>query len=283
MKAIMAWIGSLNNVAATDFPARRDRIATLMQARENMNLPSSPTHSANTQNVLPRLAAGDGALEAIKWLALVLMTGDHVNKYLFNGTREWLFDCGRIAMPLFVFVLAYNLARPGAIVRGAYHRTVWRLLVIGCLTMPVFVALGSLVAGWWPLNIMFTLAAVAGMLLLLERRTVAGQVCATGMFLAAGAMVEFWWPALALGLAVWLYCRRPSWVAIGLAAAALAGLWYVNGNLWALVAVPIVLGASGADLNVPRLRWVFYSYYPAHLVVLWLIRIPMSKAGYLFF
>jgi hypothetical protein len=248
-----------------------------------MNLPSSPTHSANTQNVLPRLAAGDGALEAIKWLALVLMTGDHVNKYLFNGTREWLFDCGRIAMPLFVFVLAYNLARPGAIVRGAYHRTVWRLLVIGCLTMPVFVALGSLVAGWWPLNIMFTLAAVAGMLLLLERRTVAGQVCATGMFLAAGAMVEFWWPALALGLAVWLYCRRPSWVAIGLAAAALAGLWYVNGNLWALVAVPIVLGASGADLNVPRLRWVFYSYYPAHLVVLWLIRIPMSKAGYLFF
>ncbi|RUT67556.1 conjugal transfer protein TraX, partial [Flavobacterium cupreum] len=36
-------------------------------------------------------------------------------------------------------------------------------------------------------------------------------------------------------------------------------------------------------LNVSRLRWVFYAYYPAHLFVLWLIRIPMSKAGYLFF
>ena len=97
------------------------------------------------------------------------------------------------------------------------------------------------------------------------------------------ALVEFWWPALALGLAVWLYCRRPSWTAIALAVAAFGGLWYVNGNPWALAAVPIALGASGADLRVPRLRWMFYAYYPAHLVALLLIRIPMSKAGYLFF
>lgn len=248
-----------------------------------MNISSSSTDTAPPQRALPRLAAADGALEAIKWLALILMTGDHVNKYLFNGTKEWLFDGGRIAMPLFVFVLAYNLARPGAIILGAYHRTIWRLLVIGCLTTPVFVALGGLVAGWWPLNIMFTLAAIAGMLLLIEHHTMVGYVCAAVVFLVAGALVEFWWSGLSLGLALWFYCRRPSWRAIAMAAAALAGLWYVNGNPWALAAVPIVIGASGAGLNVPRLRWVFYAYYPAHLVVLWLIRIPMSKAGYLFF
>lgn len=232
---------------------------------------------------LPRLAVADGVLDALKWLALILMTGDHVNKYLFNGTKEWLFDGGRIAMPLFVFVLAYNLARPGATICGAYERTVWRLLVVGGLTMPAFVALGGLVAGWWPLNIMFTLAAIAGMLLLIDRDTLSGRVCAVGVFLAAGAMVEFWWSALALGLAVWLYCRQPSWMAIALAIAAFGGLWHVNGNPWALAAVPIALGASRANWGLPRLRWFFYGYYPAHLVVLWLIRIPMSKAGYLFF
>ena len=239
--------------------------------------------SAHPAKSLPSLAVADGALEAIKWLALVLMTGDHVNKYLFNGTKEWLFDGGRIAMPLFVFVLAYNLARPGAIGRGAYERTVWRLLVVGGLAMPAFVALGGLVAGWWPLNIMFTLAAIAGMLLLIDRDTLAGRVCAAAVFIAAGAMVEFWWSALALGLAVWLYCRRPSWMAIALALAAFGGLWYVNGNPWALVALPIVLGASRVNLGLPRLRWFFYAYYPAHLVALLLIRIPMSKAGYIFF
>ena len=248
-----------------------------------MSIPGTTAHAENATASLPRLVAADGALEAVKWLALVLMTGDHVNKYLFNGTKEWLFDSGRIAMPLFVFVLAYNLARPGAMDRGVYQRTTWRLLVVGGVTMPAFVALGGLVAGWWPLNIMFTMAAIAGMLLLIDRGTVAYRVCAAGVFLAAGAMVEFWWPALALGLAVWLYCRRPSWMAIALAAAAFAGLWNVNGNPWALAALPIVLGASGADPRVPRLRWVFYAYYPAHLVALWLIRIPMSKAGYLFF
>lgn len=42
------------------------------------------------QNSLPRLVLSDGALEALKWTALLLMTGDHVNKYLFNGTKDWL-------------------------------------------------------------------------------------------------------------------------------------------------------------------------------------------------
>ncbi|WP_426107825.1 TraX family protein [Massilia sp. TSP1-1-2] len=218
-----------------------------------MYIPGSSTDCPIARGTLPRLITADGALEAVKWLALFLMTGDHINKYLFNGTKEWLFDGGRIAMPLFVFVLAYNLARPGPMVRGAYHRTVWRLVVIGCFTMPVFVALGGLVAGWWPLNIMFTLAAICGMLMLLDRGTLTGQVCAAGVFLAAGALVEFLWSALALGLAIWLYCRHPSWCAVGLAAAALAGFWYINGNHWALVAVPIALVASGANPNIPRM------------------------------
>lgn len=50
---------------------------------------------------------------------------------------------------------------------------------------------------------MFALAAIAGMLLLLERSTVAGYAGAGAVFLVAGSSVEFWWPALSLGLAVW--------------------------------------------------------------------------------
>ena len=56
----------------------------------------------------------------MKWLALVLMTGDYVNKYLFNGTLPRLFNAGRVTLPLFVFVLAYNLARPDTLERGVY-------------------------------------------------------------------------------------------------------------------------------------------------------------------
>lgn len=225
----------------------------------------------------------DGSLEALKWIALLLMTGDHVNKYLFNGTNDFLFNAGRIAMPLFVFVLAYNLARPDTLERGVYTRTMQRLALFGVLATPAFIALGGLMSGWWPLNILFSLLALTAILRLCEQRTVGGYVAAAAVFLVAGSSIEFWWPALTFGLAVWCYCKRPSCMALTLALIALTALWFVNNNLWALAVLPILLAASRFTLHIPRLRWAFYTYYPAHLATIWLIRIPMRKAGYLFF
>ena len=234
----------------------------------------------------PRLGIANGAIEALKWFALVLMTGDHVNKYLFNGTLPFLFEAGRLAMPLFVFVLAYNLARPGAAEQGAYRRTMIRLALFGVLATPAFVALGSLMAGWFPLNILFTLLVITGVIALADRARAGSTVAAVGailLFLFGGGLVEFWWPAVAFGVASWWYCKRPSWMALLVAVAACYSLSWINGNLWALAALPLVIGASRLDLSLPRLCWVFYAYYPLHLVALLLIRIPMSNAGYLFF
>jgi TraX protein. len=55
--------------------------------------------------------------EAIKWIALVLMLGDHVNKYLFNESLPFLYEAGRTVMPMFCVVLAYNLARPDTLAK----------------------------------------------------------------------------------------------------------------------------------------------------------------------
>lgn len=111
---------------------------------------------------LPSLRIADGTLEALKWLGLLLMTGDHVNKYLFNETMPLLFDAGRAVMPIFVFGLAFNLARPGTLARGVYQRTMGRLAVFGALATPAFIALGGLLAGWWPLNILFIRRTAGG-------------------------------------------------------------------------------------------------------------------------
>lgn len=225
----------------------------------------------------------DGTVEALKWVALALMTGDHVNKYLFNGTLPFLFEAGRLALPLFVFVLAYNLARPGAFERGAYTRTMKRLAVFGAVASVPFVALGGLAAGWWPLNVLFTLLVVTACAYLVEKGGTLHLVGAGLVFLVGGGLVEYWWPAVAFGLAVWSYRKRPTWAAAAVALLACAALWFINRNLWALASLPLLLVASRVDLPMPRLRWAFYAYYPLHLAALWLIRIPMSKAGYLFF
>jgi hypothetical protein len=222
----------------------------------------------------------DGSIEALKWLALVLMTGDHINKYLFNGTMPVLSEIGRLAMPIFVFVLVYNLSRPGALSKGVYYRTMKRLALFALLATPVIIALGS---GWLPLNILFTLLVITVLMYLIELNSIASYTAAIAIFLLGGSLVEFWWPALTYALAVRWHCKRPNYFTLALTAIALATLWYVNGNFWALLALPVVSLASHAGFSFPRLRWVFYTYYPLHLALLWLIRIPMRQAGYLFF
>jgi hypothetical protein len=230
---------------------------------------------------LPRLNLSDGTLEALKWLGLILMTGDHINKYLFNETLPVLFEAGRLAMPLFVFILAYNLARPGTMGKGVYKRTMVRLTIFGGLATPAFMALGGpRYGGWWPLNIMFTLLALTAICCLVEK----GRIITGGLiFLIGGSLAEFWWPALGFGFSVWWYRKQPGWTAVVIALLSCASLGFINHDMWALTTLPVILSATFFDLHIPRCRLLFYAYYPLHLFILLLIRIPMRRAGYLFF
>ncbi|WP_337249424.1 TraX family protein [Xanthomonas translucens] len=46
--------------------------------------------------------------ELLNWMALLLMTGDHVAKLLGDGCFPVVSELGRIAFPLFALVLAYT-------------------------------------------------------------------------------------------------------------------------------------------------------------------------------
>ena len=208
---------------------------------------------------LARPVVADGTLEAVKWLALLLMTLDHTNKFIFAEKLPVVFELGRVSMPLFAFVLAYNLARPGAMQRGAYGRTIRRLLMWGSLSTPVFVAL----VGWWPLNILFMLALSASICILLERGSGLAYLGAAALFVVAGAFVEFWWPAVALCVATWAFCREPTPLRLSVIGLCLAALWVINRNHWALASLAVVLVLSRSGWQVPRLRGFFYAYYPA--------------------
>ena len=236
---------------------------------------SSPA-TINADLSLPRIVVTDGTLEALKWLGLLLMTGDHANKYLFAEKLPGLFELGRLALPIFGFVLAYNLARPGTLEGGRYMRAANRLALWGAVASVPYMALGTVAGGWWPLNILFTLTLAAVIMYLVEVGGV-GRVTAAGLvFLVGGAFVEFWWPAPAFCLACWAYCKRASAWRMAAMIAAAASLWLINRNFWALAAVPLLLLASVIDVPIPRLQHVFYAYYPAHLTVLWAARRLLS-------
>lgn len=254
----------------------------------------SNTITDTARSGVVKFVPSDGGVEALKWLALVLMTVDHVNKYLFNDTLPFLFEAGRLAMPLFAVVLGLNLARAGSFNDGVHLRVMTRLMFWGVLATPPLLALGEL----WPLNVMFTLLLATLSVYGAER----GGRVAIAAFLAAavgGAAVEFWWPAIALTVASWWYFKRSNWARLAVLVGAGFAFWigsaliagevsgvgtlFVWQSAWALAALPVVGAACLWRPRVPRIRRWFYAYYPLHLCALVLIRIPMRHSGYLFF
>jgi hypothetical protein len=223
----------------------------------------------------------DGSLEALKWLALVAMTLDHANTYLMHPREPVLYAIGRLAFPLFAFVLAVNLARPGALARGVHWRVALRLALFGALALVPFTLLWQQRWGWWPLNILFTLLVATLVIALIERGGATRWTAAALLFALGGALVDYLWPGIALTVAAWAFARRQTWprvLAIAVCVVSLSLLaWLLYRtppahSAWALVALPLIALTAYVNVPVPRLRWLFYGYYPAHLLGIWLWR-----------
>ena len=219
------------------------------------------------------LYVDEGTIQALKWIGLLLMFVDHTNKYLALGKIEWMFAAGRACLPIFCFVLAYNLSRRGVLADGGFMRALKRMAISGTVATPFFIMLGGLGWGWWPLNIMFMLFAATWILFLLERRQRGDVALAVAVFTIGGAFVEFWWVGLLLCLAARHYCKQPTTLAFAGMVVATGALYLINGNGWALAALPLIAAAPYVhEVGIPRWRNLFYIAYPTHLALLVAIR-----------
>lgn len=217
---------------------------------------------------MPRFQGG--TLTALKWLAVTLMVADHVDWMLYGGALGIHVGLGRLVFPVFGFIVAYNAARPGALLDGTHSRMVRRMLLVGLVATPVY---GYLV-GWLPLNIMFTLALGVFICNYLAHgsRELAFWAVLAGV--VVGLVVDYQWPGLAFMVAVWgAYARgwSPLWIL-----AAVCSLWLINGNLVAVLALPLLWLASHVHVRLPRHQVAFYLVYPAHLVALALSAAALS-------
>jgi TraX protein len=251
------------------FPRQTD--LQLREAYDEHSTERTHEEGPEVHRVGERFVVADGTLEALKWVALVLMVFDHVNKYFYAEELPGVYPFGRIVMPIFGFVLVYNLARPDALERGVHRRMVRRLVLWGLVASPVVITLNSTVIHqhpWWPLNILFTLSLVVALIALIERGGPLRYVTAAALFGVTGVFVEYLWMGVLACLGAWVFCRQASSVTLLLWFLGTLSLTVVNGNAWALAAMPLVWVASKVICQVPRSKWLFYAFYPAHLAVL---------------
>ncbi|NYH09473.1 TraX family protein [Pseudomonas moraviensis] len=230
------------------------------------------------------LSPRDGALDLLKWLALLSMLLDHL-RYV-GISADWLYVPGRLAFPWFCLAMAANLARDGA------RKTEWRylgwLLLFSLLSeipyrlyipepdtlnvMPTL-ALGLLVArGWQDPTLISRLLGVSALLVaaLFPERLMFGLF---GVLLPLAMLLVFRKP--------WFFSLLPGLVCLA------ANQWRVLyesaqfGNIVAILGIATCLMAPllgmlllrhAAYLHAPPMRRWAYALYPAHFMVLLALR-----------
>ena len=235
-------------------------------------------HAAYT---LPVGRVRDGALDLLKWLALLCMVLDHL-RYV-GLSLDGLYVPGRLAFPWFCLAIAANLHRMGsAPVAGRYlgwlllfsviSEVPYRLFIEDADTLNVLptLALGLLVARGWQQR---TLVDRGLALVALSIATVFSSQLMFGFF------------GVLLPLAMLLVFRRPWYFSLlpGLVCVA-ANQWQVlliNGKLVALLGLAacligpllgLILLRHAQSASPPAMRRWAYALYPAHFVVLLAVR-----------
>lgn len=223
-------------------------------------------------------------LDVLKLTAVVAMTADHVGVILFDRSFLWLTLIGRLAFPLFAFLVAYN-ATFHTRSRGRY---VARLLLFAALSQPAYV-LALSYPGSVRLNIFATLATGLVALCLATTR-VRAALAVTALLLAwvtleartGSSLMSFGFPGALLVLAFGLRLRwKTSW-STALVVFSLVLLSSDGGDLGydlpralaRAASLPLIAFSSCLTWSPawPRpTKWLFYVYYPLHLLLLLLI------------
>lgn len=212
--------------------------------------PSTIGHSAPVAAV-PLI--GVQALEAIKWLAVVLMLTEHFCHFVLGHLPYAVMATGRLVFPLFALALAVGCAHKSNAERFV---VVQRLLVWALVAALARVFL----LDWVPLNVVFTLAAGLAVNVILGALGRGRFIYATPIVLIGSGM-EF---GSAGVLAVHFFCNfardqsRRGWMDAVLASALVC---LANGNFWALAAMPVAISISNADIELPRVKRLFYWSY----------------------
>ena len=219
----------------------------------------------------------------LKLIAACTMFIDHMGYTLFPGV-VWLRCIGRVAFPIFCFLIA-----EGCVHTHDRKKYALRLLVFALLSeIPFNLMTGRAVWNPYDQNVLWTLLLGAAVCWImdgaLKRRTVPIFVLTGAAMVAAFWLLEVFctdyggWGMLLVAMfygvrrAPYGQAAKMAAQAVGLAFFCIGVMGGVTIELWALTAlVPIWLYNGQCGVSHKAVQYGFYAFYPVHILILSLI------------
>lgn len=206
-------------------------------------------------------------LDLLKWIALFSMALFHYGHSVVYMPPEIITIIGRLAFPLFAFILGYNIAL--AIEKNdktVEKRLMKTLLVFGCFAQPFY---WGFIHSPLPLNVMFSLAL--GVYMVFNYKTVFAWIALA----LCGLFVDYAWFGALFVLASYLVSTDLMKSRIGLFSGiafstSLISLTMITSSPYPLLVLPLLLFGLvwQPNFKLPRCKWFFYAFYPVHLALL---------------
>ncbi|MBR2402571.1 MAG: conjugal transfer protein TraX [Lachnospiraceae bacterium] len=229
-------------------------------------------------------------------MAMLFMLCDHLWGTIVPG-NDWLTCIGRLAFPIFAFM----------IVEGYFHtrnlkKYVCRLLLFAVLSeIPFNLAMGSRI--FYPIhqNVLWSFLIAIGLIHWNEKakekqiwkRILVGiaSVC-IGYVVGLITFVDFYHAGILMVLVFYFFKDKKWWCYLG----QLVCLWYINFEMLGglsyevnifgqthfiarqgialLALIPIWLYKGKQGYHSKMLQYIFYTFYPLHLLILGIIKLP---------
>lgn len=212
----------------------------------------------------------------IKLLAMLFMLIDHIGMILFPKVLAFRM-IGRLAMPLFAYMIAEGCAHTRSRTRYLTSMAVFAVLCQG---------MSSLVTGKLYQNILVTFSLSVAVIFSIDRlrirrdaihtlialTTIGGAVCLTVLLprLVRGFDIDYGLFGVLLPVAVYYAPTKP-YKLIAAATVLTAQAFLSTPLQWfSLAALPLLMLYNGKR-GTYRLKYLFYVFYPLHLACLYLI------------
>ena len=227
----------------------------------------------------------------LKLVAMITMLIDHTGKMLFHS--EMMRIIGRVAFPIYAYCIA-----AGCVYTKNHLKYLTRLVWVGLISQPFYalamghtfpsmykIALGNFyVESWGKPSIFLTL--VAGMLIIwsIREKQPALTIALALLVWKIYRYIDYGWKGVLLIVLFYLFITKwwlslpvlfsyIVWISMQESGYTLFGISFGQ-KIFELMALPLIYIHTNSKLKINK--WVFYLFYPAHLICMLLIEMAMK-------